>query len=672
MLTLRINKRKKLITDEEEGALIKKEMPVDYENLPNNLAYMSENVWIACHGLMRLPVFKDLPKQIESEHLNWKKWYGDERAESFEFLPKSQKDTTDFHKLLLLRAIRPDRLPNALKEYVLKSLGERYVEQPSFDMQQVYDQMSYKIPTLFVLFPGVDATQPVENVGRKYKKLAIDDTFYNISMGQGQEKKALEALKKAATAGNWIMVQNVHLMTEWMREFERALEIAVDDNCHKDFRCFISSEPPPLPDMEIIPESILQNSIKVSNEAPQDLKTNMRRALSKFNQEYYDRAKAHKEPEFKALIFGLCMFHSLILGRRKFGAIGWSRVYNFNDGDLTICGDVLHNYLSKYEKVPYEDLQYIYGEIMYGGHITDDLDRRTNRTYLKVLIQKELLNNMNLTLAPGYRSPNPTKLDRQKYVEFAETLPPETPNMFGLHANAEIGYLTAEGDTIFDQILLIQGGSSGDKGSGVQGIIDDFLKRLDTDAPLFYLADLKAKNTGEPDPFWIVCLQECERINNLILVIKSSLTELDMGLKGQLNITDAMDELFRNLSLGFVPAAWAAAAYASLKSLTPWFTDMLRRYAQLKEWTDANSVPNSLWISGLFNPMSFLTAIQQRTARKDGLALDDIVLQTTVTNTTDSKLIVEPAEEGAYIHGFYLEGANWECGRGSEQGYLCE
>lgn len=328
------------------------------------------------------------------------------------------------------------------------------------------------------------------------------------------------------------MVQNVHLMTDWMKEFERALEIAVDDNCHKDFRCFISSEPPPLPDMEIIPESILQNSIKVSNEAPQDLKTNMRRALSKFNQEYYDRAKAHKETEFKALIFGLCMFHSLILGRRKFGAIGWSRVYNFNDGDLTICGDVLHNYLSKYDKVPYEDLQYIYGEIMYGGHITDDLDRRTNRTYLKVLIQKELLNNMNLTLAPGYRSPNPTKLDRQKYVEFAETLPPETPNMFGLHANAEIGYLTAEGDTIFDQILLIQGGASGDKGSGVQGIIDDFLKRLETDAPLFYLADLKAKNTGEPDPFWIVCLQECERINNLITVIKASLTELDMGLKG--------------------------------------------------------------------------------------------------------------------------------------------
>jgi dynein heavy chain len=80
------------------------------------------------------------------------------------------------------------------------------------------------------------------------------------------------------------------------------------------------------------------------------------------------------------------MFHSLILGKRKFGSSGLSRVCNFNDDDLTICGDVLHNYLTKYDKVPYENLRYIYGEIMYGGHIRDDWDRRTNNTYLKVLI----------------------------------------------------------------------------------------------------------------------------------------------------------------------------------------------------------------------------------------------------------------------------------------------
>ena len=68
-----------------------------------------------------------------------------------------------------------------------------------------------------------------------------------------------------------------------------------------------------------------------------------------------------------------------------------SRGYNFNDGDLTICANVLHNYLAKYEVVPYDDLKYIFVEIMYGGHITDFWDRRTNNTYLMTLIKPELL-----------------------------------------------------------------------------------------------------------------------------------------------------------------------------------------------------------------------------------------------------------------------------------------
>jgi len=37
----------------------------------------------------------------------------------------------------------------------------------------------------FVLFPGVDPTQDVENIGRTLGKSLQDGTLYNISMGQG-------------------------------------------------------------------------------------------------------------------------------------------------------------------------------------------------------------------------------------------------------------------------------------------------------------------------------------------------------------------------------------------------------------------------------------------------------------------------------------------------------
>lgn len=92
MLTLRINKRKKLITEEEEQALIKKEVPLECDPQPNNLAqFMAQSVWDSVQGLKKLSVFKELPHAMETEALQWKKWYGEEKAEIAD-LPKSQKD----------------------------------------------------------------------------------------------------------------------------------------------------------------------------------------------------------------------------------------------------------------------------------------------------------------------------------------------------------------------------------------------------------------------------------------------------------------------------------------------------------------------------------------------------------------------------------------------------
>jgi len=82
--------------------------------------------------------------------------------------------------------------------------------------------------------------------------------------------------------------------------------------------------------------------------------------------------------------------------------------------------------------------------------------------------------------------------------------------------------------------------------------------------------------------------------------------------------------------------------------------------------------PISLWISGLFNPMSYLTAIMQVTARNEGLALDNMMLKTTILNIEKPKDVTERPEVGALIHGFFLQGAKWELGRGQEQGNLMD
>jgi len=568
--------------------------------------------------------------------------------------------------------MRPDRISSGLTNFIAEKMGDEYIQQPPFDIFETYNETSSTTPIFFVLFPGVDPTPDVERVGASLGISSVNGKFENISMGQGQEDRARDSIFKAAKEGTWIMLQNVHLMESWMKLFEGYLEKA-SATADPNFRCFISSEPPPLPFLKIIPESILQNTIKIANEAPQDLKANLRRAYNKFDQNTINASS--KPNEFKAILFALCMFHSLVLGRRKFGTQGWSRVYNFNDGDLTICADVLHNYLEKYDVVPYEDLRYLYGEIMYGGHITDGWDRRTCNTYLKVLIRPELMGK-DFNLGPGFKSPDASKNDYQSYRKYIEEkLPIESPQMFGMHPNAEIGYLTAMSETIFDTIIEVQGGAaSGGKKSeedGVVGRLNEFKHKIHNRS--FVLIDIRGK-MKEMTPYNVVCLQECERMNGLLEEIDKSLEELKLGLEGALNMTDAMDNLAKSLTLNRVPASWEKKAYPSRKLLNAWFDDLIERINQLHIWTKEEKIeiPRSIWISGLFNPMSFLTAIMQVTARAKGLPLDDMVLQTNVTSYDDPKELSNYAENGFYVHGLYLEGAAWEKGAQGNEGYLTQ
>ena len=638
-------------------------------NMPENLNFLTELNWGMAKALEQLPAFQGLGANMDAEFLQWKKWFMEEKAETSD-LPRNFKDISYFHKLLLIRALRPDRATSALSIFVRENMGDEYIDQMPFNMMQTYEETSRAIPIFFVLFPGVDPTPEVERVGESLGIKASNGLFRNISMGQGQEKNAEQAVNHLAEVGGWVMLQNVHLMQSWLKVLEGLLEkVAV--SAHENFRCFISSEPPPMPDMRIIPESILQNCVKVANEAPQDLKANLKRALSHFDQSRFDNSR--KPNEFKALLFSLCMFHGLVLGRRKFGSQGWSKHYSFNDGDLTICADILDNYLEKYDEVPYADIRYLYGEIMYGGHITDDWDRRTCNTYLEVLLRPELLSNM--PLAPGFRSPDPSRFDYDAYYKYIdEKLPIESPILFGMHSNAEIGYLTQTGEKLFQTILDVQGGSGGGEVSRkkedvVMEIIESFLGKLPED---FNMMEITSK-AKEKTPDIVVCFQECERMNTLLSEIRRSLVELQMGLSGALNITEAMENLSNSLSVNRVPGPWEAVAYWSKKALGLWFNDLLERVAQLERWSTELTLPKTLWISGLFNPMSFLTSVMQTTARSKNLPLDNMSLQTHVTNILDPEEISDYPENGAFVHGFFLEGAAWEPGRSpQEEGYLTD
>lgn len=113
-------------------------------------------------------------------------------------------------------------------------------------------------------------------------------------------------------------------------------------------------------------------------------------------------------------------------------------------------------------------------------------------------------------------------------------LPPESPVLYGLHPNAEIGFLTTTSENLFRTVFEMQPReSSGGDGAGasreekVKTILDEILEKLPEP---FNMVELSSK-AEEKTPYVLVALQECERMNILTKEIRRSLKEVDLGLK---------------------------------------------------------------------------------------------------------------------------------------------
>ncbi|KAM3873375.1 dynein axonemal heavy chain 11 [Diretmus argenteus] len=630
------------------------------------MSFISPQAWGAIKTISRMEQFSGLDRDMESSPKRWRKIVESKCPEK-ERLPQDWKNKSSLQKLIILRALRPDRMTCTLRQvktFVEESMGAKYTEAAGLEFEKSFEESDPSTPMFFILSPGVDPLKDVEKLGLRLGFSIDQGTVHNVSLGQGQEEVAERVLRNASQLGHWVILQNVHLVARWLPCLDALLETTGVDS-HPDYRVFISGEPAPSPEQHVIPKGILENAIKITSEPPTGMNASLHAALHNFSQDTLEMCS--REEEFNSVFFSLCYFHACVTERRKFGPQGWNRNYPFNTGDLTISADVLYNYLeanTKSMQVPWEDLCYLFGEIMYGGHITDDWDRRLCRTYLQEYMHPKMFEG-ELFLCPGFLAP--PFMDYGGYHSYIDDhLPSENPTLYGLHPNAELDFLTVTSDNLLKTLLELQpqdssrtDGASQSSEEKVKFVLDDILEKLPEE---YNIAEIMAK-TAERSPYILVCFQECEHMNVLLAEIRKSLKELDLGLKGELTISSNMETLQSALFNDCVPETWARLAHPSTKTLAQWFSDLMCSCRELDSWTQDLVLPAVVWLSGLFNPQSFLTAVLQSIARKNQWPLDKMILTVDVTKKTKEDF-GHPPREGAYIHGLFMEGACWDTQNG--------
>ena len=117
----------------------------------------------------------------------------------------------------------------------------------------------------------------------------------------------------------------------------------------------------------------------------------------------------------------------------------------------------------------------------------------------------------------------------------------------------------------------------------------------------------------------IFILQEVQRMDDVITVVKTTLTSIQLAIRGEVTLTSILDKAIDEIFDARVPKSWMlTASGAELSWLSPnlglWYNSLIERVDQYTAWLN-KSRPNSYWLTGFFNPQGFLTAMRQEVTR---------------------------------------------------------
>jgi dynein heavy chain len=505
--------------------------PTDFSSFTNEADCISDRTFRKLLGLEEAHFsFKDIAKSFADpgDAATWKRILAAEDPQLIALPPLYEDRLTAFQKLMLLRVLREEKLLHGVKSFVSAELGAQFIESPPFDLDGAAADSTNTTPVIFVLSPGAD---PIADLIALAKSKGMETRLKILSLGQGQGAIAARLVDQGQKTGDWVCLQNCHLSASWMPELEKTQERQDENTMHPDYRLWLTSMP-----SEAFPVPVLQSGIKLTNEPPRGLKANLKRTYADVSEEEFESCA--KPREYKKLLFALAYFHAAILERRKYGAIGWNIPYAWMTSDFETSKRQLRMYLDEQEHVPYQALNYLVSACNYGGRVTDDKDVILIGAMLKRCFCPEVMNDSyRLSKLETYVAPPEGPLaDTRTYIE---GLPlDEDPEVFGLHPNANIAFeLRTVGD-FTETILMMQPRvASAAGGRTPDELAQDLCREIAGRLP--QLLDTEkahpqtfAVSAGRMGSLGVFVGQEIGRFNDLLSVMKSSLSLLDRAIEG--------------------------------------------------------------------------------------------------------------------------------------------
>lgn len=366
-------------------------------------------------------VLPGLVKKLDFHNQDlWLKWIRSPTCET-EFKEKISLA----QKMLIIQHLRPDRLLSMMTLFCCHYLAIENLSPQTLMLKSLLDhETKPSEPIIFITTPGADPSEEIREFGAKQ---VGSNKYHEVAMGQGQGELAISLLRDAAKSGHWLCLQNIHLVVNWIPVLQKEL---MSLNFHENFRLWMITE-----SHLKFPASLLENSLKITVEAPPGVKKNLQRIYDSWSPDYISEGSILRAQS----LFTLSWFHSVIQERRNFLPQGWNKFYEFSTADLRSSADIIDK-MCKSGKPQWDIIHGLFENAIYGGRIDDLQDILKLDTYLKNYFNDDILSSSGKMatrkLCSSFNLPASNQHDAYKKI-IHELPDSDEVTLFGLPANID-------------------------------------------------------------------------------------------------------------------------------------------------------------------------------------------------------------------------------------------
>uniref|UniRef100_A0A8C2QHF6 Cytoplasmic dynein 2 heavy chain 1 n=1 Tax=Cricetulus griseus TaxID=10029 RepID=A0A8C2QHF6_CRIGR len=587
----------------------------------------------------------------------WRTYYHHSMCEQ-EFPSVLAKKVSLFQQVLVVQALRPDRLQSAMALFACKALGLKELSPLPLNLKRLYKETLNIEPILIIISPGADPSQELQELANAERSVGC---YHQVAMGQGQSDLAIQMLKECSRTGDWLCLKNLHLVVPWLSVLEKELNSLQPKDT---FRLWLTAEVHPS-----FTPILLQSSLKITYESPPGLKKNLMRTYESWTPEQISKKdnihRAHA-------LFSLAWFHAACQERRNYIPQGWTKFYEFSLSDLRAGYNIIDRLFDGTKDVQWEFVHGLLENAIYGGRVDNCFDLRVLQSYLKQFFNSsviDVLNERNKKSIFPYSISLPNSCSILDYRAVIGKLPEDDkPSFFGLPANIARSSQRMTSSQVISQLRIlgrsVSAGCKFDREiwSNELSPILNLWKKLNQNSNLIH-QKVSPPNDRQGSPVLSFIILEQFNAIRLVQSVHQSLAALSKVIRGTTLLSSEVQKLASALLNQKCPLTWQSK-WEGPEDPLQYLRGLVARALAIQNWVDKAEkqalLSDTLDLSELFHPDTFLNALRQETARAMGCSVDSLkFVASWKGRLPEAKLQIK-------ISGLLLEGCSFDGNRLSE------